>query len=443
MNHILRIEAGKAGPPRTWSEPVGEYVGLGGRAMVSRIIRSEVPPGSSPLGPDNKVVMAPGLMGGFADCAESLSMGCKSPLTNGLNLAMCGGAAGDALARLGYAAVVVQGRDSVDGLYTVIISKGGVRSEPAEDLRALCARDMAERLRARHGRDVSVIGLGPAGKRRMASAAISVIPPGSKTAPCIGRGGDGAVLGSKGVKAIVLDASGTPPRQPVRPGRFLSACRRFKKELSRPAAVPSGPTDDGAPPPSAGSLPPRERAALAMGLLHQKEGSRAVRPALALFPDCLGCGRGPCPNLLDGQGADDLRRPGVDAVFAFGQGCGLNIEAIRRLDALCADYDLDPMEVDLNLRMAIQAGQLRRDDPDRALEIVRGIGQGTISRRMSGAWATKVAARCGMDRDMPNLDEMRAALASDLYPDKEQAELACSLLVVAMTLEMVGCCPYL
>ncbi|MFY9707869.1 MAG: aldehyde ferredoxin oxidoreductase N-terminal domain-containing protein, partial [Desulfobacterales bacterium] len=75
---------GAEGGPKVRTEPLGGYAGLGGRAMTSTIVAKEVPPLCHPLGADNKLVIAPGLLSGTtAAMSGRLSVGCKSPLTGG------------------------------------------------------------------------------------------------------------------------------------------------------------------------------------------------------------------------------------------------------------------------------------------------------------------------------------------------------------------------
>ncbi len=105
MDMILRINMGADGGPSASVEEMGEFAGLGGRAMTSLIVAKEVDPTCHPLGAGNKLVFAPGMLtGSAASTSGRISVGCKSPLTGGIKEANAGGQAGQALARLGYAA---------------------------------------------------------------------------------------------------------------------------------------------------------------------------------------------------------------------------------------------------------------------------------------------------------------------------------------------------
>ena len=101
--NILRINMGADGGPKVSMVPVGEYAGLGGRALTSSVVSKEVPPLCHPLSEDNKLVIAPGLLSGTAAAQSGrISVGCKSPLTGGIKESNSGGQASQVLARLGY-----------------------------------------------------------------------------------------------------------------------------------------------------------------------------------------------------------------------------------------------------------------------------------------------------------------------------------------------------
>jgi aldehyde:ferredoxin oxidoreductase len=110
MDKILRIDMGAEGGPNFKTDPPGDYAGMGGRALTSAIVSKEVPPLCHPLGADNKLIIAPGMLSGTtAAMSGRMSVGCKSPLTGGIKEANAGGQGAQVLARLGYAAIVLEG----------------------------------------------------------------------------------------------------------------------------------------------------------------------------------------------------------------------------------------------------------------------------------------------------------------------------------------------
>ena len=147
MDTILRIDMGAKGGPQISKQPLGDYAGLGGRAMTSSIISKEVPPDCHALGAENKLVIAPGLLSGtVAAMSGRLSIGCKSPLTGTIKESNAGGQPAQVLARLGYAAIVIEGRPEGGDLYKIIINKDGVKLEKDNKLKMLPNYDLVEKM---------------------------------------------------------------------------------------------------------------------------------------------------------------------------------------------------------------------------------------------------------------------------------------------------------
>jgi len=148
MDKILRIDVGAPGGPKATEEPVGDYAGMGGRGMTTSVVYKEVPPDCHPLGPENKLVIAPGLMSGSAASSSGrMSVGCKSPLTGTIKESNAGGTGAQALARLGYAAVILEGERQGEDMYKVVINDQGVSLEKANDLKMLANYDLIDKLK--------------------------------------------------------------------------------------------------------------------------------------------------------------------------------------------------------------------------------------------------------------------------------------------------------
>jgi aldehyde:ferredoxin oxidoreductase len=234
MDKILRIDVGASGGPAVKTEDLGDYAGLGGRAMTSAIVSKEVPPTCHPLGDANKLVIAPGLLSGSAAAISGrVSVGCKSPLTGGIKEANSGGQGAQVMGRLGYAAIILEGKASNDSLYKVVINKDGVKLESAEDLKGLGNYATVEKLSAQYGKKVACITIGQAGEMKMSAASIAFTDVEQRPTRHAGRGGVGAVMGSKGIKAIILDDDGMKMRTPADPEKFKAANKAFAKGLRK------------------------------------------------------------------------------------------------------------------------------------------------------------------------------------------------------------------
>ncbi|MBA3036037.1 MAG: aldehyde ferredoxin oxidoreductase, partial [Desulfobacterium sp.] len=158
MDKLLRIDMGAEGGPAATISPIGDYAGLGGRAMTSAIVSKEVPPLCHPLGADNKLVIAPGLLSGsLAAMSGRISVGCKSPLTGGIKESNAGGQPAQVLARLGYAAVVLEGKPKDDTLYKIMINKDGVKIIADNSLKMLGNYDLVNKIKKEFGDKICCI----------------------------------------------------------------------------------------------------------------------------------------------------------------------------------------------------------------------------------------------------------------------------------------------
>ena len=229
---------GAEGGPEVKETPMEDYSGLAGRALTSALVFKEVPPNCHPLGRDNKLVIAPGLLSGTtAAMSGRISIGCKSPLTGGIKEANAGGQPSQMLARLGYAAIILDGKPEDDTLYRIFINKEGVTITPDNSLKMLGNYDLVEKLKSEYGDKIGCISIGPAGEMKMGAASIACTDMESRPTRHAARGGVGAVMGSKGVKAIVLDDTGMSMRSPKDPARFKEANKTWVEGLRKHAVT--------------------------------------------------------------------------------------------------------------------------------------------------------------------------------------------------------------
>ena len=193
------------------SEDVPEqWKGLGGRGLTSTIVAQEVKPTCHPLGKNNKLVFAPGLLTGTT-CANSgrLSAGAKSPLTGGIKESNAGGTACQYLARLNIKALIIEGLPEKDTFYDLHVDKNGVTIHEEKELVGKGNYEVIKILAEKMDKKTAVITIGPAGEMRMAAANISVKTR-DEYIRSLGRGGLGAVMGSKKIKYITIDDTDGP-----------------------------------------------------------------------------------------------------------------------------------------------------------------------------------------------------------------------------------------
>ena len=205
--------------------PSEQYESLGGRGLTSAIVADEVPATCHPLSAENKLVLAPGILTGTgAPCAGRLSAGAKSPLTGTIKEANSGGMAALALAALGIKALVIEGQPRSKQLYRLIVNHDGVEIEEADCLSGLGNYETVERQFERFGEKIACISIGPAGEMCCARASIAVTDVEHRPTRHCGRGGLGAVMGSKGIKVIVVDPRGGQRTEPPIEPRSRKPC---------------------------------------------------------------------------------------------------------------------------------------------------------------------------------------------------------------------------
>ncbi len=220
MAKILRVDL--TSRKSSWEEMPERYKGLGGRGLTSAIVASDVPPKADPLGPENVVVFAPGIIAGTSlPNSGRLSVGGKSPLTGTIKESNSGGSAARKLARLGIAALVLRGKSAEP--VTITITKDGVAFRPASSLWGMGNYAAVEALKAEFP-GTGLITIGPAGEKMLKAAAVIVTSP-DYLLRAAARGGLGAVLGSKKVKAISVDDTGGPGVAIARPEPFQAASK--------------------------------------------------------------------------------------------------------------------------------------------------------------------------------------------------------------------------
>ncbi|MFW5898552.1 MAG: aldehyde ferredoxin oxidoreductase family protein [Candidatus Saliniplasma sp.] len=169
---------------------------VGGAGIASRLLYDEVEKGTNPLGPDNKLIMVPGLLLGPAlPRASKTTFTFKSPLTEGYGKAIVGGWIGDRLKKAGYDALVIEGKAEEPSI--LVIKDGEISIENASDLWGKDTHETGDILKDRY-EGVKTAVIGPAGEKL---SKISIIECDDRQAA---RGGPGAVMGSKNLKGIAI-----------------------------------------------------------------------------------------------------------------------------------------------------------------------------------------------------------------------------------------------
>jgi len=410
MDKILRIRMGLEAVPKATEEPLGDYAGLGGRGLTSAIVSKEVPPLCHPLGADNRLVLAPGLLSGTTGAMSGrISVGCKSPLTGTIKEANSGGQASQVLARLGYAAIVLEGKPKDDSLYKVLINKDGVQITSDNSLRMLGNYDLVEKVKGEHGDKIACISIGPAGEMKMSAASVACTDMELRPTRHAGRGGVGAVMAAKGVKVIVLDDSGVKMRSPKDPEKFKEANKVWVEGLRKHPVTGQGLptygtnilaniTNEAGAYPTNNFMGGRFEGISNISGETQAETEKS-RGGVATH----GCHRGciiQCSGIyMDKDGRYLTKQPEYETVWAHGANCGIDdLDAIAMLDRLDDDYGLDTIEMGATIGVAMEAGLAKFGDAEAAINLIKEVGKGTPLGRILGNGAAVTGRVFGVER---------------------------------------------
>jgi aldehyde:ferredoxin oxidoreductase len=412
MDKILRIDMGADGGPKVKTEPVGSYAGMGGRALTSAIVSKEVPPTCHPLSEDNKLVIAPGLLSGSAAAMSGrISVGCKSPLTGGIKEANSGGQPSQMIGRLGYAAIVLEGRPKDDTLYRIYINKDKVEIKADKSLKMLGNYAVAEKMKAEYGDKVSCISIGPAGEMKMAAASVAFTDMELRPTRHAGRGGVGAVMGSKGVKVIVVDDAGCKARSPQEAEKFKEANKAFVAGLRKHPVTGQGlPTygtnvltnviNEAGAYPTKNFMWGRFDGCSKISGETQAETENARGGEGSATHGChRGCVIRCSGTFYDKDGHYLTKQPEYETVWAHGGNCGIDdLDAIAMLDRLDDDYGLDTIEMGATIGVAMEAGIAKFGDAQAAINLVKEVGKGTPLGRILGNGAAVTGRVFGVER---------------------------------------------
>ena len=374
-----------------------EEVRWGGRLLISKFLLREVPPTCDPLGRFNKFIVAPGLLGDtLVTTSGKFSVGGKSPLTGGAKESDVGGEAGKKIARLGIKALVLEDIPEKAGVKVLMI--GGSQHTLSEfpELRGKFVSETIQLLRKQFGRQVGIICIGPAGEMKMAGAGVAVSDVNDIQIRYAGRGGLGAVMGSKGIKAIVVDDTDAVP-----PTVFDEGLLREASKALTQAILEDPKTENrhqyGTPAilmvaNELGIVPTRN---FSLGQMEKPEDlsgesiAEVIKQRGGEGDTGSPCMRGcviQCSNVFPApSGKRTVASIQYENIVLLGPNCGIfDVDEIAELNHLCNEVGVDAIEIGAAIGVAMEAGVLSFGDAKGAQDLIRQIGQGTYLGRIVG-----------------------------------------------------------
>jgi aldehyde:ferredoxin oxidoreductase len=367
-----------------------QYTGLGGRGLTSIMINTEVPATCDPLGPENKLIFAPGILSGTTLVNTSrISIGAKSPLTGGIKESNAGGTVAKAMGKLDLTAIVVEGCASDGELYQLVIDqKGDAKLMAADDLKGMRTYALVEKLLGVYGTKNAVMCIGPAGEYQLASASIQTSDVDNRPCRAAGRGGLGAVMGAKGLKAIIVNEQGQNAAELSDPSKFKDAAKTFAKSVQEN--------------PFTGQMLPAVGTAGLVGALNSMGGFPSYNATKGVLEGwekisgealaetikkrggntthmgCSGCIIRCSNEYVDEDGKYVTSSLEYETIWSMGGMTGIDdLDTIAKLDFLADDIGLDTINVGVAMAVAMDAGHKPFGDGQAAIDMMEEIATGT------------------------------------------------------------------
>ncbi len=377
-----------------------KYKFLAGRAMTSTLVADEVPPLCHPLGPNNKLVFSPGIVTGTpAPTSARVSAGAKSPLTGGIKESNAGTPWGSDLADLRVKALVIEGQPVEKGKYWGLnIGWDQKAARPAVEffeVSEYAGKPLSEaftKLFERFGDKVSISGTGFAGEHGCSNSGIVYNDMSKRATRYSGRGGLGAVMGSKGLKFILLNRNGAPGVEIVDKPLFEEGTKKMTDALrTHDITKPKGTLNTYGTAAlinvlnEAGGLPTRnfssgrfEGAAKIAGEaifagIKERQGKEIYNHACS--PGCII----QCSNTWFAQdGAEIVSCLEYESDWALGADCGIDsLDDIAEMINLCNEFGFDTIETGTTIAVAMEAGVIPFGDGKGAIKLIQEMGKGT------------------------------------------------------------------
>ena len=397
-----------------------KYGGLGGRGLTSSIVSDQVPPTCHPLGPNNVLVFAPGIVTGTtAPTSARLSVGAKSPLTGTIKESNAGTSWAPALARMGIKAMIVEGQPKEKAkFWTVHLSwdaDAGVPKVAFTPADAYVDEDLYEvfpRLFEAFG-NVHVAGIGVAGERLYGNSGIVLNDLKKRPTRYSARGGLGAVMGSKGLKFIVVDSAGAPgvevaDKELLKQGSKKLADALRSHDITKPqgglntygTAILINIMNE------AGGLPTNNfssgrfdgAADIAGEAIFEGNKERLGKELYnhACSPGCII----QCSNTWFAKDGSEIAScVEYESDWALGANCGIdNLDQIAQMVKLCNAYGLDTIETGTTIGVAMEAGLAEFGDAEKAIALIEEMGKGTPLGRILGGGTNTTAQIYGVVR---------------------------------------------
>jgi aldehyde:ferredoxin oxidoreductase len=382
----------------------GEDVIRAGRHFIAKTLLQLGAAKVDPLSPDSPLIFSAGPFAGtnFSN-ANRLSVGCKSPLTGGIKEANSGGTFAFAMGQLEIAGFTLYGASSE---WTVIriTKEGAITYETAEPYLGKGNNEAAALLFEKYGKKISFALCGPVGEYLGLMSGIAFADTDGRPSRLSARGGVGAVMGSKKVKAIVIDVHKMPSFHDRK--KVMGAIREYGARLAKEPAIATfkstGTAMMGDITNRIGGLPVRNFSAgrlveaaegpLMLGgdYIRELNSSRGGHISHACMPGCMI----ECSNVyVDESGKEMVSPLEYETLGLMGSNCGLtHPDQVAAVNAVANDLGIDTIEAGATLAVLMDAGLGKFGDVQFMLAALDDIRRGNERGRVLAQGAARAGA---------------------------------------------------
>jgi aldehyde:ferredoxin oxidoreductase len=413
MSKLIRVNA-KTGSV-TSEDVKKEYKLFGNRGLIAKVMNDEVNPRCEPLGPENKLIMGTGIFAGTQlSTAHRLSVGGKSPLTGTIKESNVGGNVAYLLIGHGIRMIIVEDAPAGDDWKLLVIDKNGkAELVPAKGYAGLNNYALVEKLKSEYGKRIGVASIGLAGERGYLNCSVQVTDATTGyPSRAAARGGTGAVMGSKKIKAVVVQpAASRYAFEYADKKKFDAASKRLAKAMLDENSMMHATTTVGtinlvAMTGAMGLIPVRNYSGELFDSKRldkingpaflKKLETRGGKNQLPCQPGCLIR----CGNIYnDSKGnflTDGLE---YETVAMCGTNCDIDdLDTIAKMDHMCDDLGLDTIETGATIGVCMEAGKIAWGDKKAALDLLREMAKGTEFGKLLGQGTAAVGTALGVKR---------------------------------------------
>ncbi len=389
----------------------GEEIVRAGRHLIAKTLLELNAATVDPLGPDNPLIFSAGPFAGsnFSN-ANRTSVGCKSPLTGGIKESNSGGTFGFALGQIHLSGFTLYGAS--DEWITIHLRKDGeVIFESAAEFMGMGNFETAAKLHEKFGKKTSIALCGPVGEYQGLLAGIAFSDVDLRPSRLSARGGVGAVMGSKKVKAVIVDLHKMPTFHDRK--KLMGAVREYNKKLEAEPAI-----DNFAKIGTAmmadvinhlGGIPVRnftngqmvdtnvETFKMGGDALREQNLQRGGDTTHACMPGCLI----QCSNVYaDADGNEVVSPLEYETIGLLGTNCGLSDpDELASINWLANDLGVDTIELGGTLGVLMEAGEGSFGDASFMEKVIdKDLRQGTEWGKMLAQGTARVGEHYKLDR---------------------------------------------